>query len=234
MRSLLAYLALTRHRSAGASSPTSSGPRSTHEAQSRNLRVTLTYLLRVLEPDRAQRDASFFVRQDGGNLSLHPGESLAVDVWEFDALCERARDADRRGSPSAALDARARRRRAVAGRARPSWSPNRGRSPWSSSVGSASRPSPPGPASCLLAHGDTDAAHALAERALAIDPWLEAAHRLVVAAHRTTGDDLAARRALGRYREAIHDLGLGPDEATLMVERLLDSAAPGSSPLRAA
>ena len=100
-------------------------------------------------------------------------------MWEFDALCERAREADWSGSPAAALD------------------------------------------------------HALADRALAIDPWMESAHRLVVAAHRATGDDLAARRALGRYREAIHDLGFGPDEATLMVERLLDGAAPGSSPLRA-
>ncbi|MGH9262665.1 MAG: AfsR/SARP family transcriptional regulator, partial [Acidimicrobiales bacterium] len=103
VRSLLAYLAIAGTVSRGQLAD-ELWPALDPEAQSRNLRVTLTYLLRVLEPDRAQRDASFFVRQEGGNLSLHPGEALAVDVWEFDALCERAGDADRRGSPSAALD----------------------------------------------------------------------------------------------------------------------------------
>ena len=56
---------------------------------------------------------------------------------------------------------------------------------------------------------------------------------------------LAARRALGRFREALDDLGIAPDEATLMVERLLgpdplgqpqtrSGAAPGSGPGRLA
>jgi hypothetical protein len=47
-----------------------------------------------------------------------------------------------------------------------------------------------------------------------------------VAGHRAAGNDLAARRALRRYREAIRELGLGPDEATLMMERLLDAPLP--------
>jgi DNA-binding SARP family transcriptional activator len=230
VRSLLAHLALNGTVSRGQLAD-ELWPELDPEAQSRNLRVTLTYLLRVLEPHRAQRDASFFVRQEGGNLSLHPGESLAVDVWEFDALCERAGDADRRGSPSSALD--------HALGAVDLW---RGEStelvsePWAVPLIEQRRLRFAAVATrageLLLAHGDADRARALAERAFAIDPWLESAHRLVVAAHRATGDDLAARRALGRYREAIHDLGLGPDEATLMVARLLDSAAPGSSPRR--
>jgi LuxR family transcriptional regulator, maltose regulon positive regulatory protein len=231
VRSLLAYLALAGTVSRGQLAD-ELWPALDPEAQSRNLRVTLTYLLRVLEPDRAQRDASFFVRQEGGNLSLHPGESLTVDVWEFDALCERAGDADRRGSPSTALD------HALGAvdlwRGEPTELVSE---PWAVPVVEQRRLRFAAVATrageLLLAHGDAARAQSLAERALAIDPWLESAHRLVVAAHRATGDDLAARRALGRYREAIADLGLGPDEATLMVERLLDSAAPGSSPLRA-
>jgi DNA-binding SARP family transcriptional activator len=75
----------------------------------------------------------------------------------------------------------------------------------------------------LLAKGAADGAQALAERALAVDAWSEEAHRLVVAAHRAAGDDLAARRALARFREALDELGITPDEATLMVERLLDT-----------
>jgi hypothetical protein len=61
---------------------------------------------------------------------------------------------------------------------------------------------------------------------MGIDPWHEAAHRLVVAAHRARGDDLAARRALRGYRDAMAELGLKPEEATLMVERLLDRVGP--------
>ena len=150
----------------------------------------------------------------------------------FRIAVELAGDADRRGSPSAALD------HALGAvdlwRGEPTELVSE---PWAVPLVEQRRLRFAAVATrageLLLAHGDADRARALAERALAIDPWLEAAHRLVVAAHRATGDDLAARRALGRYREAIDDLGLGPDEATLIVERLLDSAPPGSSPLRA-
>ena len=78
----------------------------------------------------------------------------------------------------------------------------------------------------LLARGNAEGAQALAERALAVDPWLEAAHRLVVAANHALGDDLSARRALARYREAVSEIGLDPDESTLMIERLLDKRDP--------
>ncbi len=220
VRTLLAYLALHGTVSRGQAAD-DLWPALDPEAQAANLRVTLSYLLRVLEPDRQPRDASFFVRQNGGNLSLHAGTWLAVDVWNFDALCDEAMDADRRGAPTTALDRalqtvelwrgeptevlsdqwaiapveqRRRRFAAVAVRA----------------------------GELLMAQSRFDHALGLAEQALVIDPWLEAAHRLVVATHRAAGNELAARRSLNRYRAAIHELGLGPDEATLMVERLLD------------
>lgn len=195
------------------------------EAQSRNLRVTLTYLLRVMEPDREQRDASFFVRHHANNVSLHPGGWLTVDVWDFDADCERSREADRRGAPAAALD--------HALQAVDRW---RGdpvelaSEPWAvpaveeRRVRFATTATRAG--ELLLAQGDIDRPGVLAEAALAVDPWLEAGHRLVVATHRARDDHLAARRALHRYREAIHELGLDPAEATVMVERLLDSLPP--------
>jgi LuxR family maltose regulon positive regulatory protein len=221
VRSLLAYLALhgTVSRSHLADEL---WPALDAEAQSRNLRVTLTYLLRVLEPDRGARDASFFVRQHGGNLTLHPGDALTVDVWEFDRLTDAARAADRRGAPAEALDhARA---AADLWRADPTelageaWALPQVEQRRERFAAAATRAG-----ELLLARGRTDEARALAERALAADPWREGAHRLVVAAHRAAGDDLAARKALTRYREAITDLGIDPGEATLMVERLLDA-----------
>lgn len=52
----------------------------------RNLRVTLTYLRRLLEPDRSGGDASFHLRTDGETIRLIPSESLAVDLWTFNQL----------------------------------------------------------------------------------------------------------------------------------------------------
>jgi DNA-binding SARP family transcriptional activator len=220
VRSLLAYLALHGTVSRGQLAD-DLWPALDPVAQARNLRVTLTYLLRVLEPRRAPRDASFYVRQHGGNLSLHPGDWLTVDVWHFDRLCAQADDADRRGAPTDALD--------HALRAVDLW---RGEPTELLSNGWAIAPFEQRrrrfttvatrAGELLVAQRDFGRALELAEAALAIDPWLEAAHRLVVAAHRAAGDDLAARGALRRYRAAIHELGLAPDEATLMVGRLLD------------
>ena len=221
VRSLVAHLAL--HRSLGRGQIGDDlWPSFDQEAQSANLRVTLTYLLRVLEPDRAPRDASFFVRQHGGTLTLHPGRWLAVDVWDFDRLCDEAADADRRGAPATALD------RALQAvelwRGEPTellsdeWAvvPFEQRRRRFTAVATRA-------GELLLAQGATEHAQSLAEQALALDPWLDTAHRLVVAGHQAVGNDLAARRALRRYREAIRELGLGPDEATLMMERLLDA-----------
>jgi hypothetical protein len=82
----------------------------------------------------------------------------------------------------------------------------------------------------LLARGRIAHAQTLADQALAIDPLLEAAHRLVVAGHRAAHDNGAAHLALARYRDAIGNLGLSPDERTLMVERLLShEGSPGAA-----
>jgi DNA-binding SARP family transcriptional activator len=221
VRMLLAYLALNGpvSRSQVASDL---WPDLDLDGQSRNLRVTLTYLLRVLEPDRTARDASYFIRQHANNISLHPEEWLDIDVWQFDHHCTEARAADRNGAPLRALH--------HALRAVEVW---RGQpvelssEPWAVAsveqrgVRFAAMATRAG--ELLLARGDLDRAEDLADRALAVDPWLEAAHRLVVAAHRARGDNLAARRALQRYQDAVRDLGLDTSEATLMAERLLES-----------
>ena len=218
---LLAYLALN--------GPVSRGqlafdlwPDLDLDGQSRNLRVTLTYLLRVLEPDRTARDASFFIRQHGSNISLHAGEWLDVDVWAFDDQCKRARDADRQGRPSTAL------RHAL--RAVELWRDQPvelASEPWAVALveqcGLRFAATAVRAGELLLAQGDLDRVHDMADRALAVDPWLEAGHRLIVATHRARGDTLAARRALQRYRDAVHDLGVDTSEATMMVERLLES-----------
>jgi DNA-binding SARP family transcriptional activator len=56
----------------------------------RNMRVTLTYLRRLLEPDRSGGDASYHLRTDGDTIRLLESEFLSVDLWTFDVLDKRA------------------------------------------------------------------------------------------------------------------------------------------------
>jgi DNA-binding SARP family transcriptional activator len=67
-----------------------------------------------------------------------------------------------------------------------------------------------------IAHGD----HALAARdaaeAIAIDPFRESAHRLLIRAHLAAGDRGAAAEALAACRQVLHDeLGVTPSPTTL-------------------
>ncbi|HEY8525057.1 MAG TPA: BTAD domain-containing putative transcriptional regulator [Acidimicrobiales bacterium] len=225
VRSLLAYLVLNRTVSRGQLAD-DLWPDLDPDAQSRNLRVTLSYLLQVLEPERGQRDASFFVRQHGDNVTLHPGEWLRVDLWDFDAHSAAAADAERAGAPATALEHGL--------RAVELWRDEPVElvsEPWALAALEQRRLRFAALAvrsgELLLARGDSERALALANRVLAIDPWREGAHRLVVATHVARRDQLAARRALRRYRDAVRELGIDPGEATLMVERLLESLPTG-------
>jgi LuxR family maltose regulon positive regulatory protein len=160
----------------------------------------------VLEPGRAERDASFLVQSHGGGLMLHRGEWLRADIWELDDLCRRAADADRRGLPSEALDAM---QRAVAlWRDDPS---ELAAEPWAVAeveerrlrlVAMAIRAG-----ELLLARGEPEGARWMGEVALRTDPWSERAHHVVVSAHLAAGEHGAARRALDRYHDVLVDLG---------------------------
>jgi DNA-binding SARP family transcriptional activator len=56
----------------------------------RNMRVTLTHLRRLLEPDRSGGDASYHLRSDGDTIRLLPSQFLSVDLWTLDSLDKRA------------------------------------------------------------------------------------------------------------------------------------------------
>ena len=56
----------------------------------RNMRVTLTHLRRLLEPDRSGGDASYHLRTDGDTIRLLESEFLSVDLWTFDVLDKQA------------------------------------------------------------------------------------------------------------------------------------------------
>ena len=185
----------------------------------RNLRVTLSYLLAVLEPERPDGAPSYFVRAEGPSLRLVTDEWLRVDARQFDVLLDRAAEAERQGEPSAALDAYRRALRLYQGpylsdAGYEEWAlPHRDRLA-ARFVRTAVRAG-----ELTLAAGDHEEALRLAGRAVEAEPWSEGAHRLTVAAHLARGDRAAARRAMQTCLRQLDDLGVPPTEDTEIVLR---------------
>ena len=185
----------------------------------RNLRVTLSYLLAVLEPDRPDGAPSCFVRAEGAGLRLTGHEWLRVDAWEMERLLDLGAQAESLGEPSVALDCY---RQAVDLYRGPylidagyeEWAlPHRDRLVARFVAGAVRA------GELTLAAGDHGEALHLASRALEAEPWSEPAHRLAVAAHVARGDRAAARRAMHTCLRQLDDLGVPPTEDTEIVFR---------------
>jgi ATP/maltotriose-dependent transcriptional regulator MalT/DNA-binding SARP family transcriptional activator len=185
----------------------------------RNLRVTLSYLLAVLEPDRAEGAPSCFVRAEGAGLRLTGHEWLRVDAWEMERLLDLGAQAESLGEPSAALDSY----RAATRLYRGPYLIDAGYEEWALPhrdrlvarfVAGAVRAG-----ELTLAAGRSDEALHLASRALEAEPWSEPAHRLAVAAHVARGDRAAARRAMDTCVRQLDELGVPPTEDTEIVFR---------------
>jgi LuxR family maltose regulon positive regulatory protein len=185
----------------------------------RNLRVTLSYLLAVLEPDRPEGAPSCFVRAEGAGLRLTGHEWLRVDAWEMERLLDLGAQAESLGEPSAALDDY---RQAVdlyrgpylIDAAYEEWAlPHRDRLVARFVAGAVRA------GELTLAAGDRDEALHLVSQALEAEPWSEPAHRLAVAAHVARGDRAAARRAMNTCLRQLDELGVPPTEDTEIVFR---------------
>jgi hypothetical protein len=197
-------------RSAGSASRRTCGGERVGGTATNNLRVALSQLLGVLEPDRPGRAASFFVRPHADGLRLHRGEHIGADIWRFDDAWKRAVELDRQGRSSEALTHM---RAAVAvWRGDPdAWA----QAPWAAAeveerrgglVALACRAG-----DLLLAGGESEEARLMGEAAIRHDPWSSRAVHVVAAAASDLGDLRGVRRAGDRYRAAMIDLGL--DEA---------------------
>jgi len=216
VRSLLCWL-VARRRVTRAETEAALWPAFDTTTAGGNLRTTLGYLQRVLEPQRAAGDAPFHVRADGDALLL-ADEAVTVDAWEFERLLDAAADAEARGAPSDALAAYEAAAALWGGDylvdVYDDWAgPERDRLRARFLAGSVRA------GELLLATGGVDRALRLATRAIETDVWSETAHRLAIAAHLARGDRGSARRALERCHHALDDLGVEPDELTVMLER---------------
>ena len=184
-----------------------------------NLRVTLSHLQRLLEPDRPAGQPPYFVRADGEHVRLAAVAGLTVDLWEVEQHMALADTAQRDGDTSARLQ----HLEVVAERWRGRPLPDLDRVPPLSAVG---RHMIAGLADATLTFGELELVRGslsrvvrCAEQALAADPYLERAHRLAIAVHRQARDRSATRAAVEDLHAMLHDLGVEPDDTTQMLLR---------------
>lgn len=185
-----------------------------------NLKVTLTYTQRLLEPSRDEEDPPYYLRATGSRLRLWH-EGLHVDAWQFDKLVDAAADQEKQGSFTPALDAYLQALALYRGdflaEAPPAgWIDVEQQRLRARFVAAAVRAG-----ELLIADGVVDEAHRLAVRAIRADPWSEPAHRLTIAAYLAAGDRSSARRALQRCYAALQEMDAEPHSKTLMLARRL-------------
>ena len=190
----------------------------------RNMRVTLTHLRRLLEPDRSGGDASYHLRSDGDTIRLLESGFLSVDLWTLDTLDKRAVQARADGDidRTAALLADA----VALWRGDPLPDLHHLRSPDIAVEVDQVRIRHVSQLLALaelrLVADDAAASFALAERALSLEPFDARGHRVALAAAlrgRRPAQIAAAHR---RVCSALRQLGVRPDPPT---EILLRQAA---------
>ena len=191
-------------------------------AAGRNLRVTLTHLLDVLDPGRERSRGSRLIADRAGCLSFLRGAELHVDVWDLEAQASAIVATPEPDRPLLLAHARQLARSApgplLGGSPVGEWvEPHRRRLDdlvTTAALLAGDR---------ALAAADPRLAEALAQRALAADPWSERAQRMVIEARLVGGDHDGARRAAAHALAVLADLGAAPAAETLVLLRRVGS-----------
>jgi LuxR family maltose regulon positive regulatory protein len=186
---------------------------------SRNLRVTLTYLRQLLEPERPPGEASFHLRADATTIALHRSDHLVVDLWEAQRLIGEAATSRAAGDIDHTVSSLG---------AATSWWRGEPLSDLGSVAGEAHeiehiRLQHLGALLELgelrLARGQMANASLDAERALSVDPYSERAHRLAIAAALHGRDQKRASVAVDRAVAMLDEFGVEPEPATKILLR---------------
>jgi DNA-binding SARP family transcriptional activator len=184
-----------------------------------NLRVTLTHLLKLIEPRREKHAPSYFIRQEHERLTLRDDPVLRVDSWEFEAAAAEAEALDRSGAPSLALEAHVRavelwRGELLADVESADWLEFDRIRLGTLYVRSALRAG-----ELLAARHELGHAAVMARRAVTADPWAEAAYRLLATIELERGDRSSARRVLDHLDQVLAQLGVEPGPETVSLRR---------------
>ena len=195
----------------------------------RNMRVTLTHLRRMLEPDRSGGDASYHLRTDGDTIRLHRSQFLSVDLWSLHDLDKRAVQARADGDidRTAALLTDA----VALWRGDPLPDLRDVRSPDVAVDVDQVRIRHVGHLLTLgelrLVADDAAESFALAERALSLEPFDARGHRVALAAALRARRPAQIAAAHQRVGSALRQLGVPPDEPTaILLQQAARSAIP--------
>ncbi|HET6963196.1 MAG TPA: BTAD domain-containing putative transcriptional regulator, partial [Acidimicrobiales bacterium] len=188
---------------------------------SSNLRMTLTYVHSLLEPQRGRGDAPWFIQQSGGVLCLRPDEHLSVDAWEFEAALDAADEAAAAGATTSELEHLL----SAVGLWRGEYLEDAAGEEWADPLRERVRQrfvhAAVRAGELLLASGRFHPAIDAADRALSADPWCETAMRLRVSGFLAAGERTSAMHAFEAARRALTDLGIPPEPATEELGRRL-------------
>jgi DNA-binding SARP family transcriptional activator len=218
VRALLAFLVAHRTTSRAAIMA-GLWPDLDERAAANNMRVTVTYLLRVLEPWRSPREPAYHIRVDGQTVRLVTSDWLRIDVDEFEEHVALAARAEAEGTPSLALEHNLAavalyRGEAYEDVADADWIALEREHFRSRFVATATRAG-----ELLVGRGNVEEAARVAWRAVEVDPWAERAYAVLVSSALARGDRSAARRTLDRGLAAMADLGVEPSEETRRLSR---------------
>jgi DNA-binding SARP family transcriptional activator len=217
VRELCLHLALVQDRNrAGVAAAL--WPDREDRSAGQNLRVTLTHLLDVIDPDRTRAGGSVLIIEDAGRLHFNRAPGLHVDLWDLERHAAGIMVTPGHERPS--LLAQGRRLLAVksgpplGGVTIGEWfEPHRRHLDELAAAAALYA------GSAAVAAGDHTLGEALGQRALQADPWSERAHRLVVEARLASGNLDGARGGLRHALEVLDDLGVAPGPATIELAR---------------
>ncbi len=191
----------------------------------RNLRVTLTHLRHLLEPDRVGGTASYHLQTAGEEIRLVPSAALTVDLWTFGQLDADVRQARSRGDIDRAAELLTAAIDLFRGEPLPD----------------LEAVSHPGVAGLIdqvrirhveqlldlgelsLVSGDHGTAFTLGERVLSLEPFDSRGHRLALAAALRGRNPVQMTRARRLVCAALQELGISPDTATSILLQQLST-----------
>jgi LuxR family transcriptional regulator, maltose regulon positive regulatory protein len=187
-------------------------------AAGRNLRVTLSRLLAVLEPGRSSRRSPRVLRIENDVVALAPPPHVEVDLWQFRDDLAAADDAERRGDRAATIGHLE--QACARWRGEPFVEVDHDELTGAvEEVRTALREAALRLGELLLVAGRFDEAAMWADRVGRASPYDERAYRLAIAAHIHRRDRQAIVHAVTTTRAMLDELGVEPEASTKMLLR---------------